>query len=41
MLAEEQEHGLRPTDGWGLSPELDTAHMCVDRINDERAAKAR
>jgi hypothetical protein len=41
ILVEEQEHVLCPIDGWDLLLELDTAHMRLDRINDERAAEAR
>jgi hypothetical protein len=38
---EEQEHGLRPTEGWDLSLELDITHIRVDRISDENATKDR
>jgi RecA/RadA recombinase len=39
VILVESEHGLRPTDGWVLSVELDKAHVCMDRINGERAAE--
>jgi hypothetical protein len=41
ILAEGQECGLHPTDGQDLSSELDTTQACMDKIDDEHAAKAR
>jgi hypothetical protein len=40
ILAKELEHGMHHTDRWDLSVELDQAHACVDRIDDERATEA-
>jgi hypothetical protein len=40
FLVEEQEHGLRPTNGQDLSSELDIAHTRVDKISDKHTAEA-
>jgi hypothetical protein len=40
ILAEEQECGLHPPDGRGLSAELGQTYTHMDRINDKCAAKA-
>jgi hypothetical protein len=38
ILAEEQELGLHPPDGWDLSVELET-RACMDRIDGESVAE--
>jgi hypothetical protein len=40
ILAEKQERGLHPHDGWDLLAERGKTHARVDRINGERAAEA-
>jgi hypothetical protein len=41
ILAEEQECGLHPFDGWDLSMELEEIHAHVDGIKGKWAAEAR
>jgi hypothetical protein len=41
ILVEEQGHDLHPFNGWGFSVELKEIPARVDRIEGERAAKAR